>query len=179
MRNIGRARRLAGIVAGALLATVATLAMATSAQAAIELSDNTGSPLTDQMVFDGQEIQVHGSAVPAAATGATHVAITLCDIDDATGPADLGVECDATHAIGFTPIANYIEGAAVAPEPLLTVEDEFHNWDFTENQEGDGDTECAGTAGAEDCAVVVSFYAFAPFPVFLHAEAEEVTFEAP
>lgn len=176
-----RVPRLAGTVVAVLFATTALLATAVTAQAAIELSDEFGTPITDQMVFDGQEIQVHGSELPEGAEGATHVAIALCDIDGATTQEELGTRCDndTGYAVGFTPLALYLEGAAPGPEPTMLVKDIFDNWDFSHNDDGVGTTECAGTEGDEDCAVLVSFYSFTPAPFHHYAEAQEVTFEAP
>jgi len=162
MSNTISPLRLAGAALATAFAVCALLLAAGSAQAEITLSET---------MVSNNEVVVATGTPPSAASGTTLVAAALCDIDGAASEAELGERCREDGAAPPQTITNFTN-------PLIglevEVEDTFDNWNFAENEEGEGTTECAET-GDEDCAIVVSFYG--PFFQFLGAEAEEVTFE--
>jgi hypothetical protein len=168
MKNIGKLRRLAGAIAGTLVAATLLLTFASAAQAEIDLPNGT-------TVSNSENVEVVGVSLPEEAEGTTHVTAALCDLDGAVDPEDLGLRCKQQGAKSFTALSTFMTTGV----EVLNVQDVFSNWDFTTNSAGVGTTECAGT-GDEDCGIVVSYYAAPNYPAppyaFLHAEAEEVTF---
>lgn len=171
MRNTGRLRRLAGTVAATLLATTMLLAVAATAQAEeIVLSETMVTGSTGHIEVTGD--------VPV---GATHVTVAQCNLDDIVTAIDIGRRCNFDTSVGFTPVGVF---TTVGVE--LDVWDQYEDFDFVlfDNPDPATTTECAGTAGDEDCAVAVSYYAIPsppnpPIPSFIDAEAEEISFEAP
>ncbi len=169
MSTTRRLRRLAGIVAAALLATTMLLTAATAAQAEeIVLSETMVTGSTGHIEVTGD--------VPV---GATHVTVAECNLDDVVTDIDIGRRCNFDTSVGFTPVSVF---TTVGVE--LDVWDEYEDFDFVAFDTPDPatTTECAGTAGDEDCAVAVSYYAIPsppnpPVPSFIGAEAEEITFE--
>lgn len=166
-RGIGRGKRLA--LAGVSMA-LALGVIAPSAFASVEFPAGpypaTGStPVTVEGLADG------------TATGATGVAIVVCNAE-----AVLGARCDKASASGGSeevvePIANYNEG--------ITINVRKGSWqDFSylmgvppEKVNG-STTTCKGSGTDSQCAVVVSFYKgslSAPEP--LAVQSESITFE--
>lgn len=170
MKNIGKLRRLAGVLAGTLVAAAMLLSVASAAQAELPFELPNGTS-----VSNSDDVEVIGHFLPEEAEGTTHITAALCDLDGATTPADLGTRCKQQGAKSFTALSTFMTTGI----QVLNVQDIFSNWNFTTNSAGVGTTECAGT-GDEDCGIVVSYYAAPNYPAppytFLHAEAEEVTF---
>jgi hypothetical protein len=158
-----RLRRLAGIATALLATAVTALAAAGTAHAAIDLSET--------MVTDFEHVTVTLDSLPSGAENATHVTAAECDLDDTPGTA-----CNEDTAVGFTPLSIF---QTVGVE--VEVWDEFDNFDFVTQSPGTGSSECAGTAGEEDCGIVVSYYNAPNFPLGpftpVGADAEEITFE--